>query len=256
MRQVKDKYGVRSFAFQDDTLTFDRKRLNELCRLLIDAKLAINWMSYSRVDVINEDSLDLLKKSGCCQLSFGIESGSERILKIMKKQINLDQILKARKLLKKYGIMFSTIFLIGTPDETKQDLLDTIEFIKKLRPDLVNICTYTPYLRTEMYERAVELGTVSEELDYLYLSHHSARNTFSKFMTLDDFVQLRIELVNLADLMSSRISLIYLRSMLRLWLQDPKYFAKRFPYYISVFPNHLKKAVSIFKIKNQKERRN
>lgn len=244
MKYVKENYEVRSFDFQDDTLTFNKKRLLELCQLLINAKLNIHWTSYSRVDVITQDILPILKKSGCYMLNFGIESGSERMLRIMKKQIKLDQVLRAREILKKYDIEFVALFMIGTPEETKEDLMATINFLKELRPDSVNVCTYTPYPGTEMYERAVELGVVAKDLDRIYFSHHSTSNMFSKFMMPEEFVKLRTELLKVADLMTNRINLAYIMSKLKLLRRDRRYFISRIPHYIATFPRHLMKSLT------------
>lgn len=241
IKHVKEKYGVRSFAFQDDTLTFSKKRLLELCRLLIDSGLGIHWTSYSRVDVITDEILPILKQSGCYNLNFGIESGSERTLKIMKKQITLSQALRARELLRKHGIEFGCCFLIGTPDETKEDLRDSIEFLKKLKPDAANVCTYTPYPGTEMYERALELGVATKDLDHLNFSHHSNKNMFSGFMTPDEFIELREEIIDLADSMTNRFDVAYIKSMARLLIRDPRYFVSRVPHYIKKLPSHLRK---------------
>jgi radical SAM superfamily enzyme YgiQ (UPF0313 family) len=242
IKHVKEKYGVRSFAFQDDTLTFDKKRLLDLCYLLIDSGLNIHWSSFSRVDVITDEILPILKKSGCYNLGFGIESGSERTLRVMKKHINLSQAFHARELLKKHGIEFSCCFLIGTPDETKEDLRASIEFLRKLKPDTVNVCTYTPYPGTEMYERALELGVTSQDLDHLFFSHHSSNNMFSGFMTPDEFVELRKEIIALADSMGNRLDIAFFKSMARLMIRDPRYFISRVPHYIKIFPSYLRKA--------------
>lgn len=234
IEMIKDEYGIRSFSFQDDTLTFSKKRLLELCGLLIERRAKIHWSSYSRVDIISEEMLPILKKSGCYSLGFGVESGSKRMLKIMKKDIDLEEAVSARKLLKRYGIDFCSLFLIGTPDETVEDLKDTIKFVKILKPDSVNVCTFTPYPGTEMYKRAVELGVAAKDLDQVYFSHHSEKNMFSKFMTKEEFVKLRNELISIADSITNQLNTTRLRNMLRLLIRDPGYFIKRIPHYIGI----------------------
>lgn len=247
IKHVKEKYGLRSFSFEDDTLTFNKNRLLELCRLLIDSGLGIHWSSFSRVDVITDEILPILKKSGCYHLSFGIESGSERTLKIMKKDIKLAQALHARELLRKHDIEFGCCFLIGTPDETKEDLRDSIEFLKKLKPDSVNVCTYTPYPGTEMYERALELGVITKDLDQIYYSHHSNKNMFSGFMKPEEFIKLREELIAEADALTNRFDFSFIKSMTRLLIRDPRYFVSRIPHYIKKFPGYLRRAYTRYR---------
>lgn len=244
---LKNQYGIKTIAFQDDTLTFNQKRLFNLCSLLIKENLKVNWTSFSRVEIINQENLSLMKRSGAIALTFGVESGSERMLKLMNKKISLDQVLNARNLLGKNGIDFACTVLVGTPDETKEDLKQTISFLKKLKPDSVGVCTYTPYPGSQMYDRAVELGLVSSEIDYLKYSHFSNYNNFSKDISIEDFEKLRSELVAIADRLNNRLDIAYLKSKLKQFRRDPIFFVKKIPYYIKNLSKRIRYSHSTFK---------
>ena len=136
------KYGIRAFSFWDDTLTIVRKHVIEICNGIIKRKLDIIWYCRARVNTVDYEMLKLIKKSGCTRISFGIESGSPKILKIIRKNITLDQARQAVKWCSDLGFMTSLNFMVNNPYETFDDLKQTIEVIKEFRKIPKVVCYY------------------------------------------------------------------------------------------------------------------
>lgn len=156
IEEIVKKYKIKHFVFLDDTLTLDRNRIMELSKLLIEKSLDISWEGWTRANTIDKEMLTLMKKSGFVRISFGIESGNEEILKIIKKGITLKQLRDAYKLTKEIGIEARGTAMIGHPFETKSTVNDTIKFIRSLDGcDQIYLGISTPYPGTELYKMAI-----------------------------------------------------------------------------------------------------
>ncbi len=160
---VMNRYGTTQFTFKDDSFTVNRKRVYEFCDRLIDENIRIKWDTNTRVNMVDEDLLIKMKEAGCNSIKVGIESGSERILKLMKKQISLEQSREAARLFRKVGIHWTGYFLMGLPTETKEDAYQTLEFMKELKPDFASFCTYEPFPGTELFEIGLRKGLTKPE---------------------------------------------------------------------------------------------
>jgi len=126
-------YGYRGFDFWDDTLTMVNIHVAEICKEIIRRNLDIVWYARARVNTINEDLLRLMRKAGCIRISYGVESGSPRILKVVKKNITVDQVKTAVRLSSEVGMAVVTNFMVNLPEETLDDLRMTINLMKELR---------------------------------------------------------------------------------------------------------------------------
>ena len=145
--------GVREFYIQDDNFTINRNRAIQLCRLIIDSGLDVKYKISSRVDHLDDELLDFLKKSGCYRINFGVESGSQKVLDYLQKGITLPQIEQAFILAKKYGIDTFAYVMIGCPDETDKDLEQTAQLIKRIKPDHLHCSICTPMPETYLYRK-------------------------------------------------------------------------------------------------------
>lgn len=143
--------GINEFNIFDDTFTIDRQRVIEICKLLIEQQLPIRWSCRSRVHLVNPEMLSWMKKAGCGRISFGVETGNEKIGKILKKGANVDTARKAIQMTKKAGIEVLADFILGNPDETKKEIEETIQFALKEKPDYAQFSIMTPYPATELY---------------------------------------------------------------------------------------------------------
>jgi radical SAM superfamily enzyme YgiQ (UPF0313 family) len=126
--------GIRFFYFSDDTFTVNHKRVVEICRQIIARKLDITWNAISRVDHVSEEILSWMRKAGCIQISYGVESGSPEIRKFLLKNISTAKIRSAFALTQKYGIMARAYFIYGAAQESRQTIQETIDLINTLKP--------------------------------------------------------------------------------------------------------------------------
>lgn len=144
-----EKYKIKSVFFNDDTLTLKRKWIDELCFEL--AKRKLKWICGTRVDVIDEDLLRLMKESGCLYISYGIESGSNRVLKdIIKKGTTIEQAEKILNITHKLGIKIIANYMFGLPGETEDDMKLTLKAIKRLPADAAEFSIYIPLPGAEL----------------------------------------------------------------------------------------------------------
>jgi radical SAM superfamily enzyme YgiQ (UPF0313 family) len=145
MQELNDK-GYRSIYLTDDHFLLNRKRITKICNGIIERKLKFQWGCEGRVDSKAMDQIALMKKANCVSLSFGIEAGVQKTLDRLGKRQTLDQIERAVSEAKKNGIARTHgFFLVGSPDETENDLLESFRFAAHLKLDTFNfsrLCVY------------------------------------------------------------------------------------------------------------------
>lgn len=126
-------YGYEAFNFWDDTFSVARQHAVEICEEILRRGLKISWYGSNRVNTVDKELLALMKKSGCFRINFGIESGSPRMLKIIKKGITMEQAKTAVKIAVEAGLEVTLNFLMVYPYETWEDIALTIDAIKEFR---------------------------------------------------------------------------------------------------------------------------
>ncbi|MCP4683492.1 MAG: radical SAM protein [Desulfobacterales bacterium] len=132
--EVLNKRGVSFFYFSDDIFAIKKDRVIEICKKILEKNLKITWAAISRVDYVNEDILYWMRKAGCIQISYGVESGSEKIRKKLNKNIQSNQIKKAFALTAKYGILPRAYFIYACPGESWATIQETIDLIREIKP--------------------------------------------------------------------------------------------------------------------------
>lgn len=150
--------GIKEFLIYDDTFTIDRNRVLGICDEIIERGLDIGWDIRARVDTVDEQMLNRLKEAHCERIHYGVEAGTNKILKVLRKGITLEQTKKAFKMTQKAGISTLAYFMIGSPTETREDILQTIRLAKDLNPDFVHITITTPFPGTALYKKGLEEG--------------------------------------------------------------------------------------------------
>jgi len=156
MRRAKDMFPeVKEFFFDDDTFTAKLGRVEEIARGL--KNLDITWSSSTRANV-PEKTLRIMKGSGLRCLMVGIESGSDKILKNIKKGITTSQARRFMRICRDLEISTHATFVLGLPGETKDTIKQTISFVKELDPETIQVSIASPYPGTELYEQALESG--------------------------------------------------------------------------------------------------
>ena len=155
--------GIREFLIYDDTFTVNRERALAVCDEIIKRKLDIGWDIRARVDCVDEELLKRLKAANCERIHYGVEAGTEKILKVLNKGITLDQVKETVSLTKKLGIETLAYFMIGSPTETRDDIILTMDFALELKPDFVHITILCPFPATEIYSRGLREGVFTED---------------------------------------------------------------------------------------------
>ena len=152
-------YGVNHFVVYDDLMIANIERLKKIIELLEKKRLLnkIDFELYGRANIMNDEMCSLLKKMHVSSIAFGLESGSEKILKYLKKgTVTVEQGKKAVELCNKYGLKVSGLFIMGSPGETEEDLKKTLEFVKNRNLSNVQVYQATPLPGTELWERAIK----------------------------------------------------------------------------------------------------
>jgi anaerobic magnesium-protoporphyrin IX monomethyl ester cyclase len=155
---LRDEQGADAFAFYDDTFTFDKKRAYDICEEIIARKVGLPWDCRTRVDQVTQEMLLKMKKAKCELIHYGVESGSQKMLNLMKKGTTVEQNERAIKITKEVGIGAAISVVVGYPGETPEMLKQTVDFMKKTKPDYVYMCQAIPYPGTEMAEQLENLG--------------------------------------------------------------------------------------------------
>jgi len=151
MAHLRKDYGIRHIMFVDDLFTASRKRTTELCRLIIDNGLDMTWSCASRVDVVKPDLLHLMKEAGCWEISFGLESGSDELLKKTDKSASVEASAEALRGTHDAGIRSKGLFMLGYPGETMETIALTKEFVKSVPLTIMNLTKFTPYPGSPIY---------------------------------------------------------------------------------------------------------
>ena len=165
---LKEKYGVIYFQFLDELFNFPKKRIFEFHKALKKNNLKIKFHCHARVDVIDEETAICLKESGCKFLNFGMESSSQNVLNLMKKNTTIEQNIQAAEIAKKAGIGFGLNFIWGNKGDTAKSLQNNVKLIKKYNNynQIRTIRPVTPFPGSELYYEAIEKGLLSGPEDF------------------------------------------------------------------------------------------
>jgi len=157
---VVQNYGMKFFSFADDNFVVRKERTREICKLLIERGYhkETTWLCQTRADAVNESLLQLMREAGCEYISFGIETGTQRLLDLIGKSLKIDTIEKAVNMAHRVGIKTRGSFMLGLPTETKEDSQATIDFALRLPLDIAKFNLAVPYPGTELLNMAIAEG--------------------------------------------------------------------------------------------------
>ncbi len=168
-------YDMKGIYYCDDTFTLSSKWVKEYCEELKKRNLNIKWGCQSRVDQTDRDLMQRMKDSGLVQLDFGVESGSEKILKVLGKGGAGDrtsQIKQSFKLCKELDIRTLATFIIGNPEETREDIDESFKVAKEIDADYTAFYFLTPYPGTDIYTMAIENGWLDPHIPFSEIWAH------------------------------------------------------------------------------------
>jgi len=154
---LQDKHSIKDIIFFDDTFSVDNQRVIDICDGIIKDKMDIIWNCSARVNTVTRDLIFKMAEAGCYQIAFGVESGSQRVLNLIKKGIIKEQVERAVKWTKEADMEARCYFMLGIPGETIEEMRETVNFAKKLNPDVVHFSIATPFPATEMSDIASKL---------------------------------------------------------------------------------------------------
>lgn len=157
-----NKFNIKEFNVLDDNFTLNKPRALEICQQIIDKKLPIVWICSSRADAIDDELACLMAKAGCKKVSLGLESGSQKILDLMRKQTTVEQGKGAVKIIRKYNIQVHASFMLGNIGETEETVRETIDLAKSLPLDNATFFTTCPVPGSDLYYYAKSKGFISD----------------------------------------------------------------------------------------------
>lgn len=161
---IRDRFGLIYFSLRDETFTADRTRVIEFCRLLVERRIFILWNCQSRVTALDEELLVWMKQAGCECIQLGVESGSTRMLSRLGKTITPVQAELAAKMIRKVGINLSVYLISDIPGETEEDIGQTIDLIRRMRPDDGYVSPLAYFPGTRMFQEAVADGSLQKNV--------------------------------------------------------------------------------------------
>jgi anaerobic magnesium-protoporphyrin IX monomethyl ester cyclase len=170
IRLLIERYQIQALYFAEDDFFINKKRVQKICRAMIDNQFSLRWSCQGRANSVDVESLTIAKEAGCQQIQFGFESGSQRILDILKNHTTtVEQNARAAQLCRQVGIASFATFILGNPTETIEDLEATAEFIKHTAIDRVGVLITTPFPGTKLWEWCEEHHLIPEQVDYAKL---------------------------------------------------------------------------------------
>lgn len=156
--EIKKATGISYFQFRDDIFTFNRNRVLEFGEQLMIADSSIKWLCNTRADLIDPYILEYMASTGCKRISFGVESASDAILALIKKNELLETIRLATKLCHDNKIKVKHYYMVGIPTQTIDDVIDTASFIKETKPDEIYCSIFLPYPGSRAWDIKSSLG--------------------------------------------------------------------------------------------------
>jgi radical SAM superfamily enzyme YgiQ (UPF0313 family) len=194
MKHLIERYDVDVILIFDDLFIANKKRIAEIAELMekegINEKIKL--YVFGRTSLIDIELLKNLKRMNVVMMEFGLESGSEKVLAYLKKgQVTVEENRKALELCKKFGIRTNGSLIIGSPEETEEDLKQTLSLLKDKNLDVAHVCQLTPYPGTEVWEYAKKMGIVSDDPNFdlkkIYLLEFKPDLIMTKYISKEEF---------------------------------------------------------------------
>ncbi len=164
LESLVHKFGVRLVYFSDDLFTLRPERAIGICREILDRRLDLVWMAETRVDCVDEELLGWMRQAGCYRVYYGVESGSQKILKAINKRFTVRQVADAFEMTHRAGIEPCCFLMVGNPGETPETIAETVRLVQAIRPATMPVIGITTILPgTDLYELSKRQGLISDE---------------------------------------------------------------------------------------------
>jgi radical SAM superfamily enzyme YgiQ (UPF0313 family) len=233
--ELKDcvELGIRDILFFDELYTYDKKRVFEISNKIISEGLKVRYHIRARIETLDEETINILKKSGCRLIQFGIESGTDRIQKLLRKNLNLDKVKRIIKLTREAGILTYGNFMLGSPTETYDEIMKTIEFAIELKLDFAIFAITKLLPKTDLYKNALKTGLLKTPIWEEYMANPEIK--IDSAYSSDQFSKEQLEKICI-----DAFRKFYLR---------PKYIVENYfgrIFSLKLFLTHLKSGLKIF----------
>ena len=157
-------YGARDIKFWDEAFTYNRDRTLGICEELLRRKIKVSWWISARADSVDPELLKMMKRAGCWCINFGVESGVQKNLDTLRKNLTIEQIVTAVNAAHAAGIKTFTTYIFGIPGETFDDGLQTIALAKKLNSFITEFFPISPFPGTDLWNMACESSSFSRDI--------------------------------------------------------------------------------------------
>lgn len=190
LQNLVERWGISHFAFADDVFSSDKQKTLGLCREIQDRKLKISWHATTRVDAIDEELIEEMKKAGCYGLSLGIETGSAQVLQKIHKSTDIETGEKAIKMCRRVGIHTTALMIVGYIGETYETVKETRDFLRRCRPNSVSAAGgLWIFPGTSVYSKAKKEGLIDDSFwleRKSYITYYGEHNqeTLNKFQDI------------------------------------------------------------------------
>ncbi len=178
IKLLYDDFKIREIEFLDDTFTLNRKRAQQISDEMVKEGIDVSWSASSRVNTIDRETAEKMKRAGAHTIYFGIESGTQKILDFIGKGITLEQAIKAVKMTVEVGLNTLGSFIIGFPMEKREDMDRTVKFAKKLDVTYAQFTIATPYPGTRLWYYAIKNKLIKTLNWRLYTTTRSVMKSF------------------------------------------------------------------------------
>lgn len=160
IEELVSRYSIEALYFAEDMFLSSKKRSEEILGLFIEKGInrKVRWIAQAKANIITPELLELMKKAGCVGVEYGFESGSQRVLDLMNKKLAVDESIKAADLTRKARLRFQANIIVGYPGEREDDFRKTIDFIKRIRANMIGFNIFMPLPGTPSYQMLKEEG--------------------------------------------------------------------------------------------------
>lgn len=173
IEELIQRYGVSLISFYDDLFCANLPRLKEIARLLEERRLVgrVKFTCNARANIVSDEMADVLRAMNVASVNMGLESGCEETLAFLKDRVTVEENREAIEILHRHGFFVSGSFIIGSPNETREQMMETYAFLKRAPLAITDVNILIPYPGTPIWEYALGRGLVSNDMDWSRLTY-------------------------------------------------------------------------------------
>ncbi len=186
VQHLLETYDPGAILFVDEILTLRKKRIHEMCDEILRRGLKFEWVANTRADCVDFPLLKHMHRAGCRRIYYGWESGSQRMLDVLKKDLTPELIIDTARMTRRAGIWAKVYLIVGSPGETQADIEETEKVLRLAGPDLVRISVFNPLVGTESWD------TLQASIDVTDLSENYVSSNRSGYRH-ENFTQVELE---------------------------------------------------------------